>query len=450
MVDADVIIIGAGVSGLTAALDVEEAGRRAIVVEARDRVGGRTWSGALEGAEIDWGGQWIGEGQPRVYALVKKLGLRTFPTYDRGRKVLEMRGRISTYSGTIPRMMPWKLAQVQAAIWTIDAWAKRLDPAEPWAHPRAARWDSTTLDAMRRTIMWSPDARAAMDAAMRTIFGAEPSELSLLHTLAYVRSAGSLEKLISTEGGFQHDRIAGGAQSIALSLATKLGADRVVLGAPVASVAQDAEGVTVTSTSGKTWRARRAIVAVPLPLSARIAFTPRLPALREQLFQRTPMGAAVKCFARYERPFWRDRGLSGEAASGDGPIAVTFDQSSEDGSKACLLAFVGGRFARTWHTIPAQERRQAVIDKLAAYFGDEAKKPIAYAEIDWAEERWSGGGPVALFPPGTLSVHGPALRAPVGRLHWAGTEAARQCTGFIEGAVESGQRAAAEVLAALG
>jgi monoamine oxidase len=447
--DADVVIIGAGVSGLVAALAVEEAGARAVVIEARDRVGGRTWSGTLEGAEIDWGGQWIGSGQPRVYALVKKLGLRTFPTFDRGKKVLEMRGKISTYSGTIPRMAPWKLAQVQAAIWTIDAWAKRLDPAEPWAHPSAERWDSTTLDAMRRKLMWSADARAAMDAAMRTIFGAEPSELSLFHTLAYVRSAGSLEKLISTEGGFQHDRIAGGAQSISLALAGRLGADRLVLGAPVANVAQDEAGVTVTEVGGRAVRARRAIVAVPLPLSARITFTPRLPALREQLFQRAPMGAAVKCFARYERAFWRDRGLSGEAASGDGPIAVTFDQSSEDGSRACLLAFVGGRFARTWHRMAEGERRQVVIDKLAAYFGDEAKRPIAYAEMDWTEERWSGGGPVALFPPGTLSVHGPALRAPVGRIHWAGTEAARQCTGFIEGAVESGERAASEVLAAL-
>lgn len=447
MHDADVIVVGGGIAGLTAALELKDSGRSVAVLEARDRVGGRTWSGTLEGAEIDWGGQWIGPGQPRVYALVEKLRLRTFPTYDTGRKILEMRGRISTYAGTIPWMAPWKLAQMQAAIWTIDAWAARLDLAEPWNHPNAARWDATTLDAMRRKIMWSADARAAMDAAMRTIFGAEADELSLLHTLAYVRSAGSLEKLIATEGGFQHDRIAGGAQAISLALADRLGHDRVHLGAPVASIAQDDAGVTVTTAAGAQWRGRRAVVAVPVPLGARIEFTPRLPSLREQLWQRSPMGAAVKCFARYERTFWRDRGLSGEAASGDGPIAVTFDNSSADGKAACLLAFLGGRSARTWHRTPADERRQIVLDKLARYFGEEAKKPIAYAEIDWTAERWSGGGPIALFPPGTLSVHGPALREPVGRVHWAGTETARQCMGFMEGAVESGQRAAAEVLA---
>jgi monoamine oxidase len=449
MHDADVIVVGGGIAGLTAALELTESGRTVAVLEARDRVGGRTWSGKLEGADIDWGGQWIGPGQTRMYALLQKLGLRPFPTFDTGRKVLEMRGRISTYSGTIPWMAPWKLAQMQAAISIIDAWAARLDIAEPWNHPRAARWDATTLDAMRRTIMWSADARAAMDAAMRTIFGAEADELSLLHTLAYVRSAGSLEKLIATDGGFQQHRIAGGAQSVSIALAARLGEGRVHLGAPVASIAQDDAGVTVTTTAGTTWRGRRAIVAVPVPLGARIEFTPRLPALREQLWQRAPMAAAVKCFARYERTFWRDRGLSGEAASGDGPIAVTFDQSSEDGQSACLLAFIGGRFARTWHRTPEGERQRIVVDKLAKYFGEEARKPIAYAEIDWTTERWSGGGPIALFPPGTLSVHGPALRAPVGRVHWAGTETARQCMGFMEGAVESGQRAAAEILAGI-
>ncbi|MEI7848746.1 MAG: FAD-dependent oxidoreductase [Chloroflexota bacterium] len=409
-------------------------------------MGGRTWSAKLDGAEIDWGGEWVGSSQLRVYALMKELGVRTFPTFDTGLKILELNGRTSTYSGTIPWLAPWKLIQIQLAIWVIDAWANRLDINAPWTHKQAAKWDATTLDAVRRTFMWSADARATMDAAMRTIFGAESGDLSMLHMLAYVQSAGSMNNLIATEGGFQHDRIAGGAQSIALALLQAVGEENVLLGHPVKAVAQDDEGVSVSCANGTSFRAKRVIVAIPLPLGAHIDFSPALPNLRTQLMNRSSMGGAVKIFVRYERAFWRERGFSGEAASGDGPISVTYDQCNEDGSNPCLMAFVGGKFARTWHQIDPQERQQIVTQRLARYFGDEALKPLAYQENDWCAETFSGGAPITLFPTGTLSVHGPALRAPVGRIHWAGTETARQCMGFIEGAIESGQRAAEEVL----
>ena len=447
MQDADYIIIGAGSAGLSAAYELKKQGASVLVLEARERVGGRTWSGTLEGAEVDWGGEWIGSGQPLVYALIKELGLRTFPTFDTGLKILELNGRLSTYRGTIPGMAPWKLLQIQMAIWIIDAWANKLDIDEPWKHPKASEWDATTLDAVRKTFMWSADARATMDAAMRTIFGAESGDLSMLHMLAYVHSAGSMNNLIATDSGFQHDRVAGGTQSISLALMNAIGAERVLLGQPAAAIAQDASGVRVTTSAGKTFQAKRVIVAVPVPLGSRIEFSPQLPALRQQLMNRSSMGAAVKCFVRYERPFWRERGYSGEVASGDGPIAVTFDQCSEDGKTACLMAFVGGKFARTWHRQDPSLHQQIITDRLATYFGSEARHPIAFQEIDWGGETWSGGAPITLFPTGTLSVHGPALREPIGRIHWAGTETARRCMGFIEGAIESGQRAAGEVLA---
>jgi monoamine oxidase len=448
MYDADYVIVGAGAAGLTAAYELKKKGASMLVLEARDRVGGRLWSGMLDGAEVDWGGEWIGAGQPRIYQLIKELGLRTFPTYDTGKKILEVNGRTSTYRGTIPMMAPWKLLQLQLAIWIVDAYANRVDMVNAWDHPHAARWDAVTLESLRRTFMWSADARGTMDAAMRTIFGAESGELSMLHTLAYVRSAGSLNNLISTDSGFQHDRIAGGAQSAPLALARSVGTDRVILDQPVSAISQDDAGVSVLSANGKTCRAKRVIVTVPVPLGSRIEFTPRLPALRQQLMQRSYMGAAVKIFVRYEKAFWRERGLSGEAACGDGPISVTFDQGSEDGQTACLMAFVGGKYARTWHRLDQNERKKIILERLAKYFGEEGRKPLSYAEQDWCGEEWSGGAPIALFPTGTLSMHGPALREPVGRIHWAGTETARQCMGFIEGAVESGQRVAEEVLKA--
>jgi monoamine oxidase len=446
MLDADVLILGGGIAGLTAALTLHEAGKSVLVLEARDRVGGRTWSSTLDGAEIDFGGEWIGNGQPRIYALIRKLGLRTFPTFDHGYKLLELNGRISRYNGTIPWMAPWKLIQLQLAIWLLDAKANQIDMNTPWDHPQADLWDATTLDAERRRIMWSADARATMDAAMRTIFGAESGDLSLLHALAYVKSASGLNNLISTEGGFQHDRLAGGAQSISKGIAALLG-DRVVTQAPVSAVEHGPDGVVAYTTGGRAFRARHAVIAVPVPLGDKIAFTPRLPSMREQLMQRSSMGAAVKCYVRYERAFWREQGASGEVASGDGPVSVTFDQCSEDGKTACLLAFIGGKHARTWHTHTPEARQKIVVDKLIAYFGPDAAKPIGYAEVDWTAEAWSGGAPVTIFPTGTLSVLGDALRAPVGPIHWAGSETARACMGFMEGAVESGQRAAAEILA---
>lgn len=447
MRDTDCLVLGAGVSGLTAAHALRKRGVDVRVLEARDRVGGRTFSGELAGAEVDWGGEWIGHGQPLVYGLVKELGLETFPTWDKGLKVLEVGGRLSTYRGTIPWMAPWKLIQIQLGIWWLDALARGVDPATPWSHASAAAWDAITLDDKRKGVMWSADARATMDAAMRTIFGAESSEITLLHALAYIRSAGSLNNLIATEGGFQHDRIRGGAQAISKALTKRLGEDRVHLGCPVTRVSQDADGVTVRDAKGGEWRAKRVVVTLPVGLGAKIDWEPALPASRAALMAGAPMGAAVKCFARYEKAFWREKGLSGEAASGDGPISVTFDQCAEDGSTPCLLAFVGGAAARAWHERDPLQRKEIILDKLARYFGPEAKAPIAWAEQDWCTEAFSGGGPITIWGAGALSSHGAALREPVGRVHWAGTETARRCMGFIEGAVESGMRAADEVTA---
>lgn len=449
MYDCDCIVLGAGVAGLTAAHALRKGGFEVRVLEARDRVGGRTFSGTLAGAAVDWGGQWIGEGQPLAYELVKELGLGTFPTWDQGTRVLEMNGRRSTYRGTVPWMAPWKLLQVQLGIWQIDRKARTIDPVLPWTHPEAAAWDARTLDDERRRFMPSAESRAVMDAAMRTVFGADSADLSLFHALAYVRSAGSLARLIDTEGGFQQDRIRGGAQGIALALAAALGDDRVHRGCAATAVSRDEAGVTVRDAQGQDWRARRAIVAIPVGHGAKIAWAPALPPARTALMARAPMAAAVKCFARYETAFWRARGFSGEAVSGDGPLSVTFDACGENGANPCLLAFVGGSHARAWQSQDPEARKAIVLDRLARYFGDEARRPIAYAEHDWSTEAWSGGGPITLWPRGVLSQYGSALREPVGPIHWAGTETARHCMGFIEGAIESGQRAAAEVGVAL-
>jgi monoamine oxidase len=278
------------------------------------------------------------------------------------------------------------------------------------------------------------------------VFGAEPAELSLLHFLFYLNSGEGFESLVETRNGAQQTRFVHGAQTIAIRMAAALG-ERVVLGAPVEAIAQSADGVTVRSAAGEH-RAARAIVAVPPALAARIHYSPGLPVLRDQLTQRFPMGATIKCVATYRRAFWREAGLSGEALSTDGPVTATFDDTSHDGAQPALLGFLVGREARALGAQPLEARRAAVIQSFARLFGKEAEQYVDYFDLDWSNEVYTRGCPVAALPPGAWTQFGAAWRAPVGRLHFAGTETASEWNGYMEGAVESGERAAAEIEAA--
>ncbi len=378
-----------------------------------------------------------------MHDLVAEFGLETHPTYTSGRQVLELRGRRSTYAGTIPKLDPWTLIKLQLGINRIERTLKTIPADTPWTAPDAQVWDSMTAeDWLRRTVK-RPDAIAVIRAAVRVILGADLAEVSCLAFLHYCSSSGGLMTLVESEGGHQETRVVGGTQQISERLAEEAG--QVVFEAPVREIVQDDAGVIVRHDGGEV-AADRVIVTVPPPVADRIRYTPGLPTLRDQLTQRTSMGATVKCLALYDEPFWRADGLSGEGVSTDGPISVTYD-NTDMSSQACLVAFVVAGPARGWSDAPEDERRAAVLDHLGRLFGPRATRPTHYHEQDWALEPWSAGAPVANFPPGTLSRFGPALRAPVGRIHWAGTETARAFTGFMEGAVESGERVAQEVLA---
>lgn len=447
--DADVLVIGGGLAGVRAAAKLKAGGASVLVLEARDRLGGRTWTRPLGGAAFDFGGQWIGPGQSRMYQLLGELGLKTASTHVTGAKVIELRGRTKTYSGTIPPLGPLTLLSLQLVLMQVDRLSRKIPPADPWNAERAREFDAITLEAWHRLVRAAgADVRRLTDVVVRTVFGADPGELSMLHFLWYLSSNGGLMPMIEARDGFQQDRVVGGTQQISERIAAGLGPDAVRLDDAVTAVRQDADGVTVQSASG-SWRARRAVVAVPLALAGRIDYEPLLPVSRDQVHQRATMGSTVKIFATYERPFWRERGLSGEAVGTSGAISVAFDNTSPDGSVPCLLGFVVGRPARTFEAMPKEQRRAQMLEELARFYGPEARTPLEYAEMDWGGERYSGGCPIGNLAPGTLSTFGHALREPVGRIHWAGTESARQYIGYMEGAVESGDRAAAEVIAVL-
>lgn len=446
--DADVVVIGAGLAGLTAARDLVRAGVRSVVVlEARDRVGGRTFTRRSGSLPLDVGGQWIGPTQDRIAALAQTLGIEVFQTYNTGLNVFFREGRRSTYEGAIPTGDPLALPELAAALQSLNDMAATVPTDAPWSAPNAAEWDGQTMETWKLANVQHSGARFLIDLGIEAVWACEPRDVSLLHVLFYIASAGSFEALINTAGGAQESRFVGGSQQVSQRLADELGR-RVVLDSPVRRIVRSRGKLRVES-DRIVVRADRVIVAMAPVMCGRIEFVPGLPALRDQLTQRVPMGSVIKCQAVYERPFWRDQNLTGQATSDVGPVKITFDNSPPSGTPGVLLGFIEGHEARVWGRRPADERRQAVLASFARYFGDELLTPREYVEMNWGDEAWSRGCYVGFTPPGVLLDYGEALREPVGAIHWAGTETATEWNGYMDGAVQSGQRAAAEVLAAL-
>lgn len=446
---ADVLVAGAGLAGLIAARDLAAAGRSVLVLEARDRVGGRVVNQEIgDGKIVEMGGQWAGPTQDKLLALAKDLGVATFPTYDTGLKVLHFNGKRGTYSGTIPRINPLVLADIGQAQARLEAMARKVPTDAPWTAANAEKLDSQTFETWARRNTASKSARMLLALGAEAVFAAEPGDLSMLHVLFYSHSGGSFQKLIDTTGGAQQDRFVGGSALLAERLAAALGAS-IRLEAPVSRIEVSGGKVTATTPAGQL-EGRHIIVTTPPLLAGRIEYEPALPHWREQLTQRTPMGSVIKCQVIYDEPFWRGEGLCGQA-TGDGEGSrVVFDNSPPDGSPGILLAFLEGDEARRLGREPEEVRRRAVIDSLVRYFGPRASKPENYLERDWQQERYSGGCYGTLFGPNVWTRYGHALRTAVGPIHWAGTETASVWAGYMDGAVRSGERAAADVLARLG
>jgi monoamine oxidase len=443
MTPVDVAIVGAGVAGLTAARLLDRQGISLVVLEARERVGGRTLSQRVGREVLDLGGQWIGPTQDRLAALASELGVKTFPQHHQGKKIISWAGKIRHFSGDVPYLSPLAMFELFRMERKFGALAKTIRPEAPWQSPGALELDGMTLESWKLRHLRTRGARLFLDIVTRAVLTSEPRDVSFLYFLSYLRWGQGLNRLISIPDGAQQDRFVGGAQQISERMAEQLG-ERVRLNTPVLAIEQTGEAVVVRTPAG-TVDARRVVVAVPPVLAGRIHYSPALPAARDQLTSRMPMGSVIKYLAVYDRAFWREAGLSGEAFSDTGITVTTFDDSSPDGSQPALVSFSDGDVARLWSQKSAEERKQAVISEFVRFFGPAAANPTAFVEKNWLEETWSRGCYVGVMGPGTMTAWGSALREPCGRVHWAGTETATKWMGYIDGAIESGERVAQEV-----
>jgi monoamine oxidase len=440
---ADVIVVGAGMAGLKAASELVALGRSVIVLEADERVGGRTKAGTIAGRIADFGGQWVGPRHSVLLAEAQRLGVDTYPQHTDGRTVLKLRGKISRFKGDVPAMSP--LALVELA--TLQRrWEKEMRevPADaPWTAPKAREWDSQSLESWILKTLRTAEAREFARLVPRGAWAAEASQISYLWFLDALRSGEGLASLMGVKDGVLEMKFKGGMQQIAQRLADELG-DRLVLGAPVRRILQTDAGVRVESDKGAL-EARFVIVAIPPAPASRIEYQPHLSAAHDGLRQRMPMGSIIKIALAYETAFWREAGLNGQIAADDDVVGLAYDDVQEVGPPV-LLAFIEGPHAIALSNASKEERREKVLASLVRFLGPKAANPIAYEDNDWLTEPWTHGY-VGTMPPGVMTRYGHALREPFGRVHWAGAETSVEWQGYIEGALRSGLRAAHEVAA---
>jgi monoamine oxidase len=436
----DVVIVGAGFAGLSAAERLVSSGRSVRVVEGRDRVGGRSFSGEVAGVKVDLGATWVSRRHTAIRELADRVGCTTTDQFAEGRNVLWMAGKRRTYSSTIPKVSPLALVDMARVQGALEKLVSTIDVEAAWDSPEASRLDAISFGEWLDQKHAMSATRALMTVVSKVQWGCTPGDVSLLHALRYIRAAGGVDHMLDVKDGQQEERYLQTTQEIAKRVADRLG-ERVVLGTPARRITQDDDGVTV-HTDAETITASYAIVTAAPAHRADIEFEPALPEAAEGLARSWHMGTLSKAFVAYDKPFWRADGFSGEAVTDTGTVFITFDVSPDPSGPGILMAFCD---PRVFDQFGPEIRRRQVIKQLVDLYGRQAGKPIDYIDHCWGSEEFAPGGPnPAVGPHGTMT-YGRALTEPHGRIHWAGTETAGEWAGCMNGAVLTGQHAADRV-----
>jgi monoamine oxidase len=446
MATYDCIIVGAGYAGLAAAKQLKDAGKNILLLEARNRVGGRVMTQTYEdGLYLDFGGAWLGPGQTRMYQLAKEYNIETFSMYHKGRTVSFYRGKRTSFEGYIPKLPILTLLDAHVCLQKFEKLAKTVNMDEPWKTANAVKLDNVTLREWINKNCWTRGTSDNFTLVAELIWGCGTSEISVLYALFYSKAGISLSNLCTNENGAQDEYIRGGAQTIANKIRESL-SDVVHLEEPVVEVDQTGTGIMSVSTSKANYTSRQVIFAIPPQQALKVTFNPPLPHQRRILLQHMTPGAYWKFLAIYDKPFWRDDSCNGAATSPDALVAMAADYTPEGAKHGGLMAFVVGPKARLLSTRSPEERKEAVLSALVDYYGEKARTPTRFVGHTMMDEEYIEGCPVNNPAPGMWTTMGPWLNKPFGGVHWAGTETSSIWNGYMEGAVHSGQLAAKEVL----
>jgi monoamine oxidase len=447
--DYDAIIIGAGLSGLQAAKTLSQQGKTVLILEAKERVGGRVWTIPTNDNEhLDVGGQWVAKSHQKMQELLREYAIGTFPTYIHGYSLISFHHTVKKYRAIppIPLKSLWALFKLMTR---FERLARKIILPTPWETQQSRELDAITVKDWIYSKSDSPLVIAMFTAMLEALFCCDLDSTSMFQALIAVKSSGSLNFMLGNKNGAQEERIQGGAQNVCDAIMNSISAT-IRFHSPVTQIHQHHDYVEVCSNETR-YTAKKVIVSIPLPSAKEINFYPHLPLAKQALVDAMFMASVIKYQFVYETPFWRASGNhSGMALSLDGFVSGTFDNSLPNSPKGIMVAFVHANHAKELLE-QSQERRITIVkNELSLLFGKDALKPITINEHTYMTDKWIKGCYAGVFPPQILSHYGSELRTPFQHIHWTGTETSVHFMGYMEGAVLSGERAANEVLSSIG